>query len=250
MPAALFPESLASSVTTTVWVGVMVAVFFTLRFGWNLSGLVVPGYMTPLLLVKPLSAAVVFTEGVITYLLVHGFSERCSRYGVWSSLFGRDRFFGLVLVSVAVRLVGDGWLWPAVGELWSDYFRTDFDYRGELHSFGLIVVSLIANQFWKTGVRGGWIPVCATVGLTYLIVRYGLMEFTNFSIANLSYAYNDLAASLLAAPKAYIVLLTTAFLASRMNLYYGWEFNVSARSKAEVLLTEPTAVQALPPSVV
>jgi len=225
MPVALFPESLASSVTTTVWVGVMVAVFFTLRFGWNLSGLVVPGYMTPLLLVKPLSAAVVFTEGVITYLLVHGFSERCSRYGVWSSLFGRDRFFGLVLVSVAVRLVGDGWLWPAVGELWSDYFRTDFDYRGELHSFGLIVVSLIANQFWKTGVRGGWIPVCATVGLTYLIVRYGLMEFTNFSIANLSYAYNDLAASLLAAPKAYIVLLTTAFLASRMNLYYGWEFN-------------------------
>ncbi|HUM92167.1 MAG TPA: poly-gamma-glutamate biosynthesis protein PgsC/CapC, partial [Candidatus Competibacter sp.] len=202
-----------------------VAVFFTLRFGWNLSGLVVPGYMTPLLLVKPLSAAVVFTEGVITYLLVHGFSERCSRYGVWSSLFGRDRFFGLVLVSVAVRLVGDGWLWPAVGELWSDYFHTDFDYRGELHSFGLIVVSLIANQFWKTGVRGGWIPVFATVGLTYLIVRYGLMEFTNFSIANLSYAYNDLAASLLAAPKAYIVLLTTAFLASRMNLYYGWEFN-------------------------
>jgi len=48
MPVALFPESLASSVATTVWVGVMVAVFCTLRFGWNLSGLVVPGYMTPL----------------------------------------------------------------------------------------------------------------------------------------------------------------------------------------------------------
>lgn len=225
MPMALFPESLASSVTTTVWIGVMVAVFFTLRFGWNLSGLVVPGYMTPLLLVKPLSAGVVFVEGIVTYLLVHGFSERCSRYGWWSSLFGRDRFFGLVLVSVAVRLVGDGWLWPVVGELWNDYFQADFDYRSDLHSFGLIVVSLIANQFWKTGLRGGWIPIFATVGLTYLIVRYGLMEFTNFSIGNLGYTYDDLAASLLATPKAYIVLLITAFLASRMNLYYGWEFN-------------------------
>lgn len=221
----LFPESLANSVITTVWIGVMVAVFFTLRFGWNLSGLVVPGYMTPLLLVKPLSAGVVFIEGIVTYLLVHGFSERCSRFGWWSSLFGRDRFFGLVLVSVAVRLVGDGWLWPMVGEFWNAYFQTDFDYRSDLHSFGLIVVSLIANQFWKTGLRSGWVPIFATVSLTCLIVRYGLMEFTNFSIGNLIYTYDNLAASLLAAPKAYIVLLITAFLASRMNLYYGWEFN-------------------------
>ncbi|MBK8185210.1 MAG: hypothetical protein IPK63_20845 [Candidatus Competibacteraceae bacterium] len=221
----LFPPSLASSVTTTVWIGVMVAVFFTLRFGWNLSGLVVPGYMTPLLLVKPLSATVVFAEGVITYLLVHGFSERCSQFGWWSSLFGRDRFFGLVLVSVGVRLLGDGWLWPIFGGLLNDYFQVDFDYRSDLHSFGLIVVALIANQFWKTGVRGGWVPVFTTISLTYLIVRYGLMELTNFSIGNLGYAYDNLAASLLATPKAYIVLLTTAFLASRMNLYYGWEFN-------------------------
>lgn len=222
---ALFPESLASSVTTTVWIGVTVAVLFTLRFGWNLSGLVVPGYLTPLLLVKPLSAAVVVIEGILTYLLVYGFSERCSRYGWWSSLFGRDRFFGLVLVSVAVRLGADGWLWPEIGALWNDYFGQDFDYRSDLHSFGLIVVSLIANQFWKTGVIRGSIPVFTTVALTYLIVRYGLMEFTNFSISNLGYAYDNLAASLLATPKAYIVLLTTAFLASRMNLYYGWEFN-------------------------
>ncbi len=221
----LFPESLASSVTTTVWVGVTVAVLFTLRFGWNLSGLVVPGYLTPLLLVKPLSAAVVVIEGILTYLLVYGFSERCSRYGWWSSLFGRDRFFGLVLVSVGVRLGADGWLWPEIGALWNEYFRQDFDYRSDLHSFGLIVVSLIANQFWKTGVIRGSVPVFTTVALTYLIVRYGLMEFTNFSIGNLGYTYDNLAASLLATPKAYIVLLTTAFLASRMNLYYGWEFN-------------------------
>ncbi len=221
----LFPQSLASSVTTTVWIGVMVAVVFTLRFGWNLSGLVVPGYMTPLLLLKPLSALVVLVEGIVTYLLVYGFSERCSRWGWWCSLFGRDRFFGLVLVSVAVRLIGDGWLWPIIGELWNDYFHSDFDYRSDLHSFGLIVVALIANQFWKTGIFRGWVPIFCTTSLTFLIVRYGLMEFTNFNISKLSYTYNNLATSLLATPKAYIVLLTTAYLASRMNLFYGWEFN-------------------------
>ncbi|HCB12056.1 MAG TPA: hypothetical protein DEP36_00580 [Gammaproteobacteria bacterium] len=221
----LFPDALASSVITTVWVGVMLSVFFTLRFGWNLSGLVVPGYLTPLLLIKPLSAAVVFTEGLVTYLLVHWLSERLSRFGGWSSLFGRDRFFALVLVSVAVRLLGDGWLLPWAGQWWNQYFQQDFDYRSDLHSFGLIVVSLIANQFWKTGVRAGLPPVIVSVGLTYLIVRYGLLEFTNFSIGSLSYSYNDLATSLLATPKAYIILLTTAWIASRMNLHYGWEFN-------------------------
>ncbi|MCB1824099.1 MAG: poly-gamma-glutamate biosynthesis protein PgsC/CapC [Candidatus Competibacteraceae bacterium] len=221
----LFPDSLSGSVIVTVWVGVTIAVIFTLRFGWNLSGLVVPGYMTPLLLIKPLSAAVVFTEGVVTYLLVHTLSERCSRLGWWGSLFGRDRFFALVLVSVAVRLLGDGWLLPWIGQWWNEHFQQNFDYRGNLHSFGLIVVSLIANQFWKTGVGAGLPPLLVNVGLTYLAVRHGVMEFTNFNIGGLGYVYNDLAASLLATPKAYIVLLTTAWIASRMNLHYGWEFN-------------------------
>lgn len=222
---SLFPNSLSGSVITTVWVGVMIAVFFTLRFGWNLSGLVVPGYMTPLLLIKPLSAAVVFAEGVVTYLLVHMLSERCSRLGWWGGLFGRDRFFALVLVSVAVRLLGDGWLLPWIGQWWNGHFQQNFDYRGNLHSFGLIVVSLIANQFWKTGIRAGLPSLLVNVGLTYLVVRHGLMEFTNFNIGGLGYTYNDLATSLLATPKAYIVLLTTAWIASRMNLHYGWEFN-------------------------
>ena len=81
-PLDIFPEtSLASSVITTVWVGVLVVGFFNLRFGWVLSGLVVPGYLVPLLLTKPWSAGIVVLEAIITYLLVHGFSERLSRLG-------------------------------------------------------------------------------------------------------------------------------------------------------------------------
>ena len=56
----LFPiDNTASAVTMTVWIGVAVVVFFNLRFGWTLSGLVVPGYVVPLLFVKPTSVAVI-----------------------------------------------------------------------------------------------------------------------------------------------------------------------------------------------
>ena len=48
-PIELFPPgALSASVITTVWVGVFVVAFFNLRFGWVLSGLVVPGYLAPL----------------------------------------------------------------------------------------------------------------------------------------------------------------------------------------------------------
>ncbi|MDX1606438.1 MAG: poly-gamma-glutamate biosynthesis protein PgsC/CapC, partial [Candidatus Competibacterales bacterium] len=225
LPLEIFPLGLSSSVITTVWIGVLVVAFFNLRLGWVLSGLVVPGYLVPLLLINPWSAAVITGEAVVTYLLVHAFSERWSRLGFWSGLFGRDRFFALVLVSVIVRLVFDGWLLPLVGAYWAEHFDSSFDYRNNLHSFGLVIIALMANQFWKPGLLRGLVPLVVTVGITYLIVRYGLLAFTNFNVGQLGFLYEDLAASILASPKAYIVLLTTAFIASRMNLLYGWDFN-------------------------
>lgn len=224
-PLQVFPEgALASSVVTTVLVGVLVVGFLNLRLGWVLSGLVVPGYMVPLLLDKPVAAAVVFAEGILTYAVVWFYSEVLTRRAGWSNFFGRDRFFALVLVSVGVRVVLDGWALPIFGEGLNTRFQLAFDYRNNLHSFGLIVVSLIANNFWKSGLRRGLLPMAVTIGITYAIVRYIFIEYTNFNINSLGYAYEDIAASLLASPKAYIILLTTAFIASRMNLLYGWDF--------------------------
>lgn len=225
-PLYIFPEgSLSASVITTVWVGVLVVVFFNLRLGWLLSGLVVPGYLAPLILAKPWAASVIIIEGIITYLVVWLCSEFFSRWGYWSSVFGRDRFFALLLVSVAVRIGMDGWILPIVGEIINNEFGIQFDYRNNLHSFGLIIVALVANQFWKSGVIYGIFPQLITIGVTCLLIRFGLMEFTNFSLNSLSYMYEDTATSMLASPKAYIILITTAFLASRMNLHYGWDFN-------------------------
>lgn len=225
-PIALFPEnSLASSVIPAVWVGMSVVCFFNLRLGWVLSGLVVPGYLVPLLLIKKWAALVVLMEGVVTYFIVWFLSEFLSRWAPWCNFFGRDRFFAMVLTSVLVRLFFDGWMLPYVGAWATDYWHITFDYRNNLHSFGLIIVSLVANQFWKTGFLRGLIPMAATLGLTLLIVRYGLMEFTNYTLSSVSYLYEDMASSILASPKAYIIVITTAFMASRMNLLYGWDFN-------------------------
>ncbi len=222
----IFPSgSLDSSIITTTWVGIYVVAFFNMRLGWVLSGLVVPGYLVPLIIIKPWAATVILVEGIVAYLLVVAVSERLSRLGGWSSLFGRDRFFALVLASIAVRLLFDAWALPALGAFITTTFNIDFDYHNNLYSFGLIIVALIANLFWKTGILRGLGPVFITLAVTYLIVRYGLMELTNFRISSIGYLYEDISTSILATPKAYIVLVLTAYIASRLNLLYGWEFN-------------------------
>ncbi|NOT10431.1 MAG: hypothetical protein HOP23_01110 [Methylococcaceae bacterium] len=225
-PLAIFPQgSLSSSIIPVVWVGLSVVCFFNLRLGWVLSGLVVPGYLVPLMLIKPWAATVVLGESFLTYFLVWLFSEYLSRWASWCNFFGRDRFFALILCSIVVRLLVDGWLLPIMGEWVNQHWHIAFDYHNQLHSFGLIIVALIANQFWKTGFLKGLIPLTVTLVLTLVIVRYGLMELTNFDLSTISYLYEDMASSLLATPKAYIILVSTAFLASRMNLHYGWDFN-------------------------
>ncbi|MDR5900135.1 poly-gamma-glutamate biosynthesis protein PgsC/CapC [Halomonas vilamensis] len=226
LPFHIFPEgSLASSVITTVWVGMAVVAFLNLRFGWSLAGLVVPGYLVPLLLIKPWSVAVIIGEGMVTYLVVQAFSTLGARYLGLADFFGRDRFFALVLTSVIVRVVFDAYWLPGLGAFLDSNFGLEFDYANNLHSFGLIIVALIANNFWKPGIVRGTFWLLVTLAATFGLVRFGLMELTNFSVANLNYLYEDVASSILASPKAYIILLTTAFIASRMNLHYAWEFN-------------------------
>jgi hypothetical protein len=243
-PLPVFPEgALASSVITCVWAGVAVTTFFNLRFGWTLSGVVVPGYLVPLLISKPWAAVAIYIEAVVAYLLVRMISERLSRAGVWSSFFGRDRFFALILASVAARMVFDLWLIPELGLYLADEWGLQIDYRNELHSFGLVVVALTANQLWKPGYLRGSACLAVTVGCTFVIVRFGLMEATNFSISNLKYVYEDVAGSIQAAPKAYIVLITTCFIASRLNLRYGWDFN-------GILVPSLLALQWYQPSVI
>lgn len=219
IPIAIFPEgALNSSVTTTVLIGVWVVSFFNLRFGWTLSALVVPGYLVPLMMVKPITVVVIVVEGVVTYYAAHTLSEWVRLRGCWTSFFGRDRFFLIVLLSVAVRLLFDGVLLPHLGARFPAW-------RIDLHSFGLVVVPLIANFFWKPGVSRGLIHLQTMIWATWLITRYVVIPFTNFRMSGLFYMYEDAAGSMLSSPKSYVLLITTAYLASRVNLRYGWEYS-------------------------
>jgi hypothetical protein len=222
----LFPANgVAVTMTTTVWIGALIVIFFNLRFGWTLSGLVIPGYLVPLIITKPTAATVIVVEAILTYWIVHVLSEWPHYLKGWSSFFGRDRFLALIVVSVVVRCILDGWLLPWAGQQLSEQFDITIDYRHDLHSYGLIIVSLIANYFWKPGLLRGIGPLSVSIGLCYVIIQYGLTRFTNFNLGSLQYLYDDIASSLLASPKAYIVLLTTAFVASWLNLRYSWEFS-------------------------
>ena len=222
----IFPfDSAAVTVTTTVWLGVCVAVFFNLRFGWTLSALVVPGYLVPLLMTRPITAGVIVFEAAITYWLARFLSDLPRQNAYWSSFFGRDRFFVILIISVLVRAVCDGWLLPYVGSILVEEYHLNFDYRNELHSFGLIVVALIANYFWKPGIVRGFMPLMTCILATWFLVQMVLIPFTNFNVGNFHLIYEDISTSLLASPKAYIILLMTAYLASWFNLKFAWDFN-------------------------
>ena len=240
----LFPfDSSALTVTTTVWIGVMVGVFFNLRFGWTLSGLVVPGYLTPLLMTRPLSVVVIVVESILVYWIVSACSEWPRKLSYWSSFFGRDRFFFILLVSVLVRALLDGFMLPIAGEAIVNRYGIDFDYQNDLHSFGLIIVALIANYFWKPGVIRGLPPLAVCVGMTYAAVTWILVPYTNFAIGNLYLLYEDITSSLLASPKAYILVITTAYLASWINLRYAWDFNgILIPALLGLLWYEPTKI--------
>jgi len=221
----IFPsDSAAITISATVWVGVLVAVVCNLRLGWSLSALVVPGYLVPLLISRPATAMVVFLEAVVTYLLARLISDGLNRTAYWSSFFGRDRFFVIVVVSVIVRATFDGWFLPQVGRYVSEELGWNFDYRNELQSFGLIVVALIANYFWKPGLRRGLFPIATCIAITWAAVLL-LAEVTNLRLGNFHLIYEDISTSLLASPKSYVILITTAFLASWINLRYAWDFN-------------------------
>jgi hypothetical protein len=225
-PLPLFPEgSLRESVVTTVWVGVFVISFFNLRFGWTYSGLVIPGYLVPLILTNPASAVITVFEGMCAYALVRLVSDYLSRLGWWCEFFGRDRFFALFLSAVLVRVTMDGWCLPGLAVWLQQHYNLTLDYKSAFHSFGLIIIALIANQFWKTGLWRGLLPFAATTGITFVLIRFVLMTLTNFNVGHVAYMYSNTAASLPASPKSYIILIVTGFVASRMNLRYGWEYN-------------------------
>ncbi|MFP2913067.1 poly-gamma-glutamate biosynthesis protein PgsC/CapC, partial [Pyxidicoccus sp. 3LFB2] len=222
----LFPAySLDTSILAAVLVGVLILALLTETFGWVFVGLVVPGYLASVFVIHPEAGVTVVAEAMLTYALALALSAGMSRTGAWSEFFGRDRFFAIVLSSVLVRALSEAVLLPHIGRWLDAQWGTSFALDRSLHSIGLVLVPLTANAFWKLKLRRGLWQVGVPVVLTYALLRFVLLPATNLSFSSLELMYEDVAQDFLASPKAYIILLTTALLAARFNLNYGWDFN-------------------------
>lgn len=222
---AFLPEvGLSHSAQPPVFVGLILMTFLAESYGWVYSGLIVPGYLAPIFISQPWSGAVILFEAIVTYLLVRGLSDYASKWGLWGDFFGRDGFFAHLLVSVVVRLIFEAWVFPEIGSLLVVRFGLDFDYRNHLYSIGLVAVPLLSNAMWKPGLRRGLFLMSLPIGGTYVITRFLLIPYTNFSVARFDLLYEDIAVDFTASGSHYIIFLMGAVLASRTNLAYGWDY--------------------------
>ncbi len=219
------PHGLDQSILTAVLVGMLVLLFMTEWLGWVFVGLVVPGYLASVFVIQPAAALTVVIESIITFVLVRGISDWIEKTDAWSPFFGRDRFFLLVLVSVIVRQASQLWLLPLVLTAIDERFGTNIYAQQDFFSIGLVLVPLTANMFWKLDLPRGVIQIGIPVAITYALLRFVLLPHTNLSFSLLELTYENVALDFLGSAKAYMILLAGAFVAARLNLLYGWDYN-------------------------
>ncbi len=219
----IFPDSgLSSSVIPPVFIGLFFSVFFSETLGWAFGGLIVPGYLAPIILVKPISAFIIIVEAFISYFLMRILSDGLSRFKIWSRFFGQDAFLTILMLSIGVKILFEGPLLPLFSAVLSRHLPVAVDFRNELHSIGLVIVPLTANLFWRSGLRRGLIPISINITLTCLFVNYILIPYTNFTISKFELLYESMATAFSESARYYIVLLIGAFLAHRYKEEFGW----------------------------
>jgi hypothetical protein len=224
-PLTLFPPyGIDQTIHVAVLIGVLLLLGLTEWFGWVFSGLVVPGYLASLLVLEPASGCAVLIEAMLTFLLARLLSSVASRSGAWNAFFGRERFMLLVFVSIVVRQACSLWLFPDSMRVFDEMFGTSYRFELSLSSVGLVLVPLTANMFWKLDLRRGFFQVAVPTAITYAVLAYVLLPYTNLSFSRLELTYENVALDFLSSPKAYILLLTGAYLGSRYNLLYGWDY--------------------------
>jgi len=220
----IFPPGFEGTLLVPVLVGLLIMAVSTEWFGWDFVGIVVPGYLCSVLLLQPVVAAVVITEALLTWALVRGIDASATRVGFIFPVFGRDRFFLMLVASVGVRIILEGFVLQHLADLGGEVWPTLQTHRSELFGIGVVLVPLTANRLWRPGAVSGAIQLAAQVGMTFAVVGV-LSRLTNFSIGGFELAYDHLALAFLSSPRAQIALLITAAMASHFNRSYGWDYH-------------------------
>jgi poly-gamma-glutamate biosynthesis protein PgsC/CapC len=115
-------------------VGLLLSLVVMEVFGVSPGGLIVPGYLA-LVCDTPAIVVLVILVAVIDFVIVKYFLSKCV------VLYGRRRFVALVILAILLSLVFD-LTFSLVG-------FTTFEFRG----IGIIVPALIANCFYKQGIK-------------------------------------------------------------------------------------------------
>ncbi|NUN48975.1 MAG: poly-gamma-glutamate biosynthesis protein PgsC/CapC, partial [Candidatus Brocadiae bacterium] len=235
------PNGLQHSLVISVCIGVLITTLMFERYGWVFSGLVVPGYLAPIFAIYPLSGLTILLEAMLTIGVVRGIHLAAWRFRTHTPLFGRERFFLIVLIALGVRLLVEELLLPWGTEILFPG-RTDILSRiKDFGAIGLVVVPLTANLLWKPGIPRGLIQVgVCTLGV--LVALYGiLMPLTNYNLAQLGAVYEDVSLNFSQSAKLQIMIVCGCLLAARMNLLEGWDFG-------GILLPPLIAISLLQPS--
>jgi hypothetical protein len=221
----LFPQRmLDGSIHTAILLGVVCLWLMTETLGFVFAGFVVTGYLAAIGIVAPMALVAIAVEAVLTYGVVWTVGRGLGELGWWSRIFGRERFLLFVLVSIPVRLLVEGVAAPGF-ELILDPLSDVPSWRGaRFFGIGLVLVPLLANVFWKPGLARGAFQVTLGTGITWTFLQGVLIPYTNFQFSGFELMFEKVAVDFLAAPKAYIVLVVTAFVAARNNVRFGWDF--------------------------
>lgn len=216
-------RGLDQSILLAVLLGMWIMLYFTETLGWVFVGVVVPGYLASVAIIQPQTAIAICIEAVVTLALSRWITYGLGKTGAWTEFFGRDRFFLILLISVIVRQIDQTWLLPSLA-YWIAPGQTDHWLGQDFFSIGLVVVPLAANMMWKLSVRASLIQIGLIFVITALFLRWVLLSHTNLSFSNFELTYENTAIDFVANAKAYIVMLTTAYVAGIVNLRYGWNF--------------------------
>lgn len=217
-------RGLDQSLLLPVLLGVLVLSMLTELFGIAFVGVVVPGYLAAVAVAQPAAALGMVLEGIVTYLIARAFSDALRRTDVWTVFFGRERFYFIVLVSVFVRQATQNWIFPQTQDVVLHYFGLEAWAEGGITSIGLVLVPLLANMFWKPGLLRGLWHVSLSCGITYVLVAWLFLPYTNLSFSSLELTIESVAVDFMFSGKAYIVMLCATLIAAQVNLRYGWDF--------------------------
>ncbi|MCC3867581.1 poly-gamma-glutamate biosynthesis protein PgsC [Terrisporobacter mayombei] len=125
--------------------GLTLSLLFQEKFGINPGGLVVPGYLA-LTMNNPKSLIVILLLSVLTYMIVEfGLNK-------FIILYGRRRFLAMLLVCMLLKIALDS-LNMSMGMS-----------LGVLEGVGIVIPGLIANCFYKQGIK---LTTVSTLGVSF-----------------------------------------------------------------------------------